>query len=50
MIRSFNECGNNYTDVDLRDVLDWISTGQRAGVLLDHGNEKDATRGHPSRN
>ena len=27
VIRSYNECGNNYTDVDLGDVLDWVRFG-----------------------
>jgi len=27
VIRSYNEGGNNVTDVDLRDVLDWTRTG-----------------------
>lgn len=25
VVRAFNECGNNYTDVDLLDILDWVN-------------------------
>lgn len=50
VIRSFNECGNNYTDVDLRDILDWISTGPRMGILPDHGTDKIAVGGDIRRN
>lgn len=27
VIRAFNECGNNYTDTDLFDLLEWARTG-----------------------
>ena len=27
IIRAYNECGNNYTDVDLLDILKWLEKG-----------------------
>jgi hypothetical protein len=27
VIRAFNECHNNHTDVDLADLLEWLQTG-----------------------
>lgn len=28
VIRSYNECGNNCTDVDLADLLNWLKSGR----------------------
>ena len=25
VVKAYNECGNNYTAIDLRDLLDWVS-------------------------
>jgi hypothetical protein len=33
VIRSYNECGNNYTDVDLPDLVDWLRSGPRTGFI-----------------
>ncbi|MCS3496510.1 hypothetical protein ABIF63_002554 [Bradyrhizobium japonicum] len=33
LIRAFNESGNNYTDVDLGDLVQWLRFGPKAGVL-----------------
>lgn len=30
VIRAYNECGNNITDVDLMDLLDWTRTSGTA--------------------
>jgi hypothetical protein len=27
VIRAFNECGNNYTQVDLLDLIEWLKSG-----------------------
>jgi hypothetical protein len=27
ILRAFNECHNNHTDVDLRDLLTWLQAG-----------------------
>jgi hypothetical protein len=27
VVRAYNECGNNYTEVDFRDLLDWAAGG-----------------------
>ena len=35
VIRSYNECRNNCTDIDLADLLDWLRTGPAKGVLDD---------------
>jgi hypothetical protein len=37
IIRAFNECGNNVTEVDLYDLLEWLSRGQRRMMVLDNG-------------
>lgn len=36
-IRAYNECGNNFTDVDLLEVLEW-ARGEDFGVL-DNGRQ-----------
>lgn len=33
VIRSYNECGNNCTDIDLADLMDWLRSGTNEGVL-----------------
>jgi hypothetical protein len=38
LIRAFNECGNNYTDVDLGDLVGWLQSGPGRGVLADTEN------------
>jgi hypothetical protein len=35
VVRAFNECGNNYTEVDLFDLLSWAK-GPRVGEI-EHG-------------
>lgn len=47
VIRSRNECGNNYTDVDLRDLLDWLSCGSRDLAETEDANKP--TRTHSER-
>jgi hypothetical protein len=32
VIRAYNECGNNYTDVDLDGLLDWVRSGPTEGA------------------
>jgi hypothetical protein len=29
VIRAWNECGNNYTNVDLGDLIEWLRAGPR---------------------
>jgi hypothetical protein len=31
VIRAYNECGNNFTDVDLGDLISW-ATGKPGGI------------------
>lgn len=33
VVRSYNECGNNYTDVDLSELMDWLRSGPNRGVI-----------------
>lgn len=33
LIRAFNECGNNYTDVDFGDLVDWLQSGPNGRLL-----------------
>lgn len=35
VLRAFNECHNNHTDVDLVDLLAWLRTGEAGGVIGD---------------
>lgn len=37
VVRAYNECGNNYTEVDLLDLLDWS-----------RGNVRESTGGIPT--
>lgn len=39
VIRAYNECGNNCTNVDLRDLLDWLKSGAVESEVI---NEKKA--------
>ena len=49
IIRSYNECGNNVTDVDLYDLIDWLSTGPGAKWRgADDGTDGIASRGDHS--
>lgn len=36
VLRAWNECRNNYTDVDLFDLLDWCRTG--ISTVTPHGS------------
>lgn len=33
VLRSYNECRNNHTDVDLDDLLEWIRAGSSEGAI-----------------
>jgi hypothetical protein len=33
VIRAYNECGNNCTDLDLWSLIDWLSFGSGKGML-----------------
>lgn len=33
VVRAYNECGNNHTDVDLRDLLGWAQSGTAEGLF-----------------
>ncbi len=35
VIRAYNECGNNCTEVDLWDLQDWLVSGPHAGEIED---------------
>ena len=39
VIRAYNEGGNNHTDIDFMDLVEWLRHGPRNGVLK-HGKEK----------
>jgi hypothetical protein len=49
-IRAFNECGNNYTDVDFATLVDWLQTGGGSWMLegenarAPDGNDASANR------
>jgi hypothetical protein len=45
VIRAYNDCRNNITDVDLLDILDWLRAGQGAGVVA-HENAGASNRGY----
>jgi hypothetical protein len=34
VIRAFNEGGNNFTDIDLLDLIQWLTIGPNAGVMI----------------
>lgn len=38
VLRAYNECGNNYTEVDLEDLLKWI---QKGGAQLGTDDQSD---------
>ena len=40
VIRAYNERGNNITEVDLWDLLDWLQTGQPQWLLADSASRK----------
>lgn len=44
VVRSYNECGNNYTDLDLRDLLDWLDSG--SNTLAETENARHSVRPH----
>ena len=33
VIRAYNECRNNITDVDLADLLDWLRSGSAESII-----------------
>jgi hypothetical protein len=33
VIRAYNDCGNNFTDVDLLDLLAWVEAHCRNGEI-----------------
>lgn len=35
VVRAFNECGNNYTDVDFADLISWFRAGPGIELLDD---------------
>lgn len=37
VLRAYNECGCNATDVDLGGLLSWLSVGHGKVLVLDHG-------------
>jgi hypothetical protein len=49
IIRAYNERGNNITDVDLWDLLDWLRSGPGAGLLV-HSEADESSRRNSQRN
>jgi hypothetical protein len=47
VIRAWNECGNNYTSVDLLDLMKWLSIGPKSNS---EGNESRINGNGPSGN
>ncbi len=39
VIRAYNECGNNCTDVDIWDLLNWLRFGPEKGAAAIYGPE-----------
>ncbi len=39
VVRAYNECGNNYTEVDVWDLLDWLRFGPKESTAADGGPE-----------
>ena len=39
VVRARNECGNNFTDVDLADLLDWSRSGSSSEREIANGGE-----------
>ena len=50
VVRSFNECANNYTNVDLVDLLEWFRSGPTGERSLIHVGEYIATLPTSKRN
>jgi hypothetical protein len=44
VIRAYDECGCNFTDVDLWELMAWLSSGPGCGVVLDEGAHSDSPR------
>lgn len=42
VIRAFNEGGNGFVDLDLWDIIDWLSTGPGRGLLADEENSRSS--------
>lgn len=40
VVRAYNEGGNNYTDVDLFDLEDWLRNGPMGGLISDGDFDK----------
>ena len=40
VIRAFNEGGNNCVDLDLWDIINWLSSGSGTGLLGDEKNRR----------
>jgi hypothetical protein len=36
VVRAYNECGNNSTDIDLIDLLDWTRSSAGAELIGEH--------------
>ncbi len=39
VVRAYNECTNNHTDVDVWDLLDWFRFGPKTDVEATYGPE-----------
>jgi hypothetical protein len=50
VIRCRNECGNNYTDLDLWDVIEWLRIGPRNREVLVDDKNGGASRSSSQRN
>lgn len=48
-IRAYNERGNNFTDVDLCGLIEWLAFGPFRMVLVDASPEPNANGLHPTR-
>src|SRR5436190_903506 len=46
VIRAYNQLKDDCVDVDLWDVIDWLSTGPRRGGMLDNGARATFTVGN----
>jgi hypothetical protein len=42
MVRAYNECGNNHTDVDLWNLIDWLQRGSNPDGLARIASMDDA--------
>lgn len=50
VVKAYNECGNNYTAIDLRDLLDWVSGNMDPLAEKENGTTKRPLRADTLRN